>query len=300
MCEYKMAPFLCSDTIPPWPTLYSQLSLSLAQPAWLYPASLSDLQALKTWLETEGLLTETFEEVRDVVLDRFRFQLPLFTHSHVFCLIHFSRPSHNATVSHSDSTLRTASPHKRILATMADSFKAGKVAAAENLPSASGLPAEVHGVEWGVEMGILPHLPSNSPSLLEQLRSQGGQPGGVPLGSPSEKDCGFSCKDRYELTLRSQCHWDSARLLSWRHISPGSLSKAWPSERTRAWLSLPKQVSSTGQSSQGLPGSWPGPGQTCRFSAQNCCCLFLSWVLVQWLSWPDSGSHPFFLRRFTL
>lgn len=32
---------------------------------------------------------------------------------------------------------------------MADSFKAGKVAAAENLPSASGLPAEVHGVEWG-------------------------------------------------------------------------------------------------------------------------------------------------------
>ena len=137
-----------------------------------------------------------------MVLDRFRFQLPLFTHSHVFCLIHFSRPSHNATVSHSDSTLRTASPHKRILATMADSFKAGKVAAAENLPSASGLPAEVHGVEWGVEMGILPHLPSNSPSLLEQLRSQGGQPGGVPLGSPSEKDCGFSCKDRYELTLQ--------------------------------------------------------------------------------------------------
>ena len=68
--------------------------------------------------------------------------------------------------------------------------------------------------EMGVEMGILPHLPSNSPSLLEQLRSQGGQPGGVPLGSPSEKDCGFSCKDRYELTLRSQCHWDSARLLS--------------------------------------------------------------------------------------
>ena len=54
----------------------------------------------------------------------------------------------------------------------------------------------------GVEMGILPHLPSNGPSLLEQLRSQGGQPGGVPLGSPSEKDCGFSCKDRYELTLQ--------------------------------------------------------------------------------------------------
>lgn len=85
---------------------------------------------------------------------------------------------------------------------MVDNFKAGKAAAAETLPSASGLPAEGHGVEQGVEMGILSHLPSNGPSLLEQLRSQGGQPGGVPLGSPSKKDCGFSRKDRCELTLQ--------------------------------------------------------------------------------------------------
>ena len=87
-------------------------------------------------------------------------------------------------------------PHTRELSLpWWDNFKAGKAAAAETLPSASGLPAEGHGVEQGVEMGILSHLPSSGPSLLEQLRSQGGQPGGVPLGSPSKKDCGFSCKD---------------------------------------------------------------------------------------------------------
>lgn len=44
--------------------------------------------------------------------------------------------------------------------------------------------------------------PLMAPPCWEQLRSQGGQPGGVPLGSPSKKDCGFSCKDRCELTLQ--------------------------------------------------------------------------------------------------
>lgn len=83
--------------------------------------------------------------------------------SHVFCLIHFSRPSHNATVSHSDSTPRIASPHKRILATLADSFKAGKVATAENLPSASGLPVDGHEVEWGWRWGFCLIYPLTAP-----------------------------------------------------------------------------------------------------------------------------------------
>ena len=139
---------------------------------------------------------------------------------------------------------------------MVDNFKAGKAAAAETLPSASGLPAEGHEVEQGVEMGILSHLPSNGPSLLEQLRSQGGQPGGVPLGSPSKKDCGFSCKDRCELTLQRPVPLGLSLAFELKAHFSRKPQQSLTQREDYAWLSLPMQVSSTRQSPQGLPGSW--------------------------------------------
>ena len=130
MCEYKMAPFpfLWSDTIPPWPT-HSLFPAAFEQCTTCMTITSSPLWSTGTEHLVGNWRTVNWDLWGSKGCGPWQVQIPaalIHTDSRVFRLIHFSRPSHNAIVSHSDSTPRTASPHKRTLAAMVGQFQGWK------------------------------------------------------------------------------------------------------------------------------------------------------------------------------
>lgn len=160
-------------------------------------------------------------------------------------------------------------PHTREFLLPWQTVSAGKAATAENLPSASG-PAWPNPVmRWnGGGDGDSASFTLLALPVRATEVSRGSARRCVPLGSPSEKDYRFSCyRTRYELTS-SPCHWDSAWLSRLKAHFLRNPQQGLTQRETRAWLSLLKQVSSTGQFFTQGSGSWIGPGQICRFSVK--------------------------------